>query len=162
LGRLMTRSALLYILGAVLFALVTGRMEAMQAEVAVRPMRSFALGVVTSLGFLVMLGVLCVTIIGIPIAIVLILLAFLAAYAGVCAVLTTVGKALIGHKTSNVYLHLALGCALFLVAGALPWIGKFVTLALIMISAGLLVSTKFGQLRPAIFSSEPSVPYRSV
>jgi len=141
-GGSVTRTALLFVFGTVLMALATQRMEAMQGEVAARPMRTFALGIVGSLAALVAFIALCVTVVGIPIAIVALLLGVFGAYAGISATLTTVGAALVHHKSPNPYVHLAVGCALFLVASYLPWIGGFVTAGVVLFGIGTLVATR--------------------
>jgi hypothetical protein len=141
-GGSITRTALLFVFGTVLLALATGRMDAMQGEVAARPMRTFALGIVGSLVACLAFVVLCVTIIGIPIAIVALLLGVLGTYAGICATLTTVGAAVFHHKSKSPYVHLAVGCALFLVASWLPWIGGFVTAGVVLFGIGALVATR--------------------
>lgn len=137
-----TRIALLFVFGTVLLALGTTRMEAMQGEVAARPMRTFALGVVASLVAGLAVIVLCVTLIGIPIAVVALLFGVLGTYAGICAALTTAGAALMRHKSKSPYLHLALGCVLFLLASSLPWIGGFVTAGVVLFGIGALVATR--------------------
>ncbi len=142
IGGAMTRSALLFVFGAVLLALATGRMESMQGEVAARPMRSFALGIVGSIVFLIVFVALCVTLIGIPIAICALAVAVFGGYAGICAVLTTAGRALVEHKSKSPYVHLAVGCALFLLIGAIPFLGGFVTAAVVLIGLGSVVATR--------------------
>ncbi len=136
------RTALLFVFGTVLLALGARRMEQLKVEVAARPMRSFALGIVGSIAALVVVVLLCVTIIGIPFAALGVLLALFGVVAGICAVLETVGGALAGHRTQSPYAHLALGCVLFLVAGAIPVVGGFVKAAVILIGIGTLVATR--------------------
>lgn len=141
-GGAITRSALLFVFGAVLLALATRRMDAMQGEVATRPMRSFALGVVGMIVALIAFVALCVTLIGIPIAVCGLVLAIIGAYAGICAVLTTAGAALVRHRSKSPYVHLAVGCLALLVLGAIPFIGGFVTLAVVLIGFGSMVATR--------------------
>ena len=158
----MTRSALLFVFGAVLFALATRRMESLELEATSRPMRSFALGVVGLIVASLATVALCVTIVGIPLAIIAVLLGVFAGYAGVCAVLTAVGSALVRHKSDNVYVHLAVGCALFLVLGSLPYLGGLVTVALLFTSIGVVVATRgAGMFNPKNGAPPPSTPYRT-
>lgn len=117
-------------------------MDKLRVEVASRPMRSFAMGIVASLVSLVLVIALCVTVIGIPVAVVGLLVGVFAAYAGICAVLATVGKALLGHRTDNPHLHLLAGCAVFLVTGALPWVGGLVTAAVVLAGIGAVAATR--------------------
>jgi hypothetical protein len=147
-GGALTRSALLFVFGAVFLALATRRMESLQAEVAARPMRSFALGIVGALAAFVALVALCVTVVGIPFAFVALLLGAIAAYVGICAVLTTAGGALLGHRTKNPYVHLAAGCALLLVLGAIPYVGGLLTAAVVLVGIGALVATRAAGLVP--------------
>lgn len=142
IGDAMTRAALLFVFGAVLFALAGARMDRLRVEVASRPMRTFAMGIVASLASLVLFVALCVTVIGIPVALVGLLVGIFAAYSGICAVLATVGKALLGHRTDNPHLHLLVGCAVFLVIGALPWVGGLVTAAVVLTGIGVVVATR--------------------
>ncbi|HEX4512111.1 MAG TPA: polymer-forming cytoskeletal protein [Polyangiaceae bacterium] len=137
-----TRAAMLFVFGAVLFALAGQRMNTLRVEAASRPMRAFALGIVGGLVFLVSVALIAVTIIGIPVAIVLLLGGVFAAYAGICAVLATVGKALIGHKSDNPHVHLLVGCLLFLVSGAIPFVSGLVTLAVVLTGIGVVVATR--------------------
>lgn len=145
-GRKVTAMSLLFVFGCVLLALATGRMEKLRLEAAARPMRSFAVGLVGSIagGIAAVLAivVLCITVVGIPVAIFGVLLAVFAVYGAIAAVLTTVGAAVLGHKTQNPYVHLLFGCAAFLVASSLPWLGGLVTFAVVMIAIGTLFSTK--------------------
>lgn len=142
IGSAMTGAALLFVFGAILLALATQRMDTLQTEIAARPMRSFALGVVGLVVFGLLVLAFSLTIIGIPIAFIGSLVAVVAGYAGMCAVLTVVGGALLRHKTRNPYIHLALGCFLFMVAKALPFVGNVVLLAVMLLGIGTLVATR--------------------
>ncbi len=138
----------LFAFGAVLLALAGDRMEKLELEVAARPARTFALGLVGFFGLATAFVVLCVTVIGIPFAILGALLVVFAAYAGIVAVLGTLGGALIGHRTKNTYLHLAAGCTVFLVIGHIPWIGDLATLALIFFGVGAVLASRVAGLWP--------------
>lgn len=159
IGGAITRTALLFVFGTVILALATRRMEAMQGEVAARPMRTFALGVVGSLAFGLAFVAVSVTVIGIPIALIALILGVVGAYAGICAALTTAGGALAHHKYKSPYVHLAIGCALFLLLSSIPWIGGFVTAAVVFLGIGALVATRgagfFGR------SQKDEGPYRT-
>ena len=63
-------------------------------------------------------------------------------YASIAAVLTTAGAAVAGHKSKNPYVHLLVGCVGFLLLGVIPFVGGLVTLAVVMIAIGTLVSTR--------------------
>lgn len=154
-----TRTALLFVFGAVLLALLTSRMEKMQAEVAARPMRSFALGVVGSIAAGALVVALCVTVIGIPFALVASLVGVFAGFAGLAAVLTTVGAAVLGHRTKNPYAHLAIGCVLYLVVGGIPFLGGLASAAAVLIGLGVLVATRGAGFFPG--KDKDQAAYRS-
>lgn len=137
-----SRMIVMFVIGVVLVALAPARMEKLEAEIARRPMRCFALGLVATLVGSVLVIALCVTVLGIPLALAGVVCAALFGYAGVCAVLATVGGALIGHRTGNVYAHLAVGCALWLVLGALPWLGDALSFGLCMVGFGTVLATR--------------------
>jgi len=135
-------AAVLFVIGTVLLALAGRRMESLRFEVAARPMRTLALGLVGLLGGIVVLIALCVTVIGIPIALVGGLLGVLGMFGAMCAVLSVVGEALLRHRTTNQYVHLAVGCALFVALSALPWVGGFIGLITALAGIGTLVATR--------------------
>lgn len=145
-GQSMTKMALLFVLGCVFLALATGRMEKLRVEAAARPMRSFALGIATAIMATFVFVAVCLTIVGIPFAVLALLAAILATYVAIAAVLTTFGAAVIGHKTQNPYAHLLFGCAAFLILGAIPYIGGIATFAVTMIAIGTLYATRIGGL----------------
>ncbi len=157
-----TRAAMLFVFGAVLFALAGNKMNTLRIEAASRPMRAFALGIVGGFIGLVVIAILAVTVIGIPVAVVLLLASVFAAYAGICAVLATAGKALIGHKSDNPHVHLLVGCLVFLVSGAVPFVNGIVTLAVVLMGIGVVVATRAaGTVGPRSPISNSFAPYRS-
>ncbi len=135
-------AAVLFVIGTVLLALSGRRMDMLRAEVATRPMRSLALGVLGVIGSIVTVVALCVTVIGIPVAIVALLLGGFALLGSMCAVLSVVGEGLLRHRTENPYVHLAVGCAIYAALAALPWVGGFVVAATVLASIGVLVATR--------------------
>jgi hypothetical protein len=135
-------AAVLFVLGTILLALAGGRMDALRREVAVRPMRSVALGLLGGFTSVVVLIALCVTIIGAPIALVAAIVAGFAVLAAMCAVLSVLGEALLRRRTENPHVHLALGCAIFVVLSAIPWVGSLAVGAVVLAGVGVLVSTR--------------------
>ena len=73
-GQSVTNMSLLFVFGCVLLALGTRKMETLRVEAAARPMKSFAMGIVGSFCALVALVAMCVTLVGIPFAVLLLLL----------------------------------------------------------------------------------------
>lgn len=158
-GDAVTGAALLFVFGAVLLSLMTARMESLKVELASRPMRSFATGVVALFGWIVLMVALCITVVGIPFALVTLLGGIVAAFAGLSAMLETIGSALIGHKTRNPYVHLAFGCGMFLVVGTLPFVGELIKLAVLVTGFGCVAATRGAGFFPAKNKSAGS-PYR--
>jgi hypothetical protein len=149
IGKQITKTAFLFAIGAVVIAIATRRMHLLQSEIALRPMRSMALGIAALLTSVVFAVLLCVTIVGIPVALVGILVAVLAAYAGVCAALSAMGSAIVAHRSENPYVHLAVGCAVFLIAGFIPYFGSFVTLLVLLAGLGAFAATRAAGFIPA-------------
>lgn len=141
-GQSVTNMSLLFVFGCVLLALGTRKMETLRVEAAARPMKSFAMGIVGSFCALIALVAMCVTLVGIPFAVLLLLLGVFGVYASIAAVLTTVGAAVAGHKSKNPYVHLLVGCGLFLLSGLVPYVGGLVTAAVVLIAIGTLVTTR--------------------
>jgi hypothetical protein len=148
-------AAVLYVIGTVLLALGGARMTTLRAEMAARPMRSIALGLVGGLASLLVLIALTVTIIGIPIAIVALLVALFAVLGAMGAVLAVAGEALLRHKTENPYVHLAVGCALFVGVTWIPWVGDIVAAALVLAAIGVLVATRCAGFLPKKNTTDP-------
>ena len=143
-GDAVKRMVVLWVFGTVLIALATARMEKLEVEVAARPVRSFAMGLVGLLAAVVAVVALCVTVVGIPVALLGILALVFAGYAGACAVLATIGEALVGHKTKNVYVHLGVGCALLLLVSVVPIFGELFTFLVAMTGLGAALATRRG------------------
>jgi hypothetical protein len=135
-------AAVLFVIGTVLLALSGRRMDMLRAEVATRPMRSMALGIMGVLGGTVVVVALCVTVIGIPVAVVALLVFAFALLGSMCAVLSVVGEGLLRHRTENPYVHLAVGCAIYAALAALPWVGSIVVAATVLAGIGVLVATR--------------------
>lgn len=132
----------LFVFGSILIALAGERMRQLRLEVATRPMRNFALGILGFFGFGAAIIVLCVTVIGIPIALFGALLGLVAMYAGIVAAVTLGGELLLRKRTENPYAHLALGALLFVALSSLPGVGTVVGFAVSAIGIGTMVSTR--------------------
>jgi len=144
-------TALLFVLGAMLLSLATRRMDILRAEVAARPMRCFAIGILATLALAVSLVALCVTVIGIPMAMIAALGGAFGIYAGICAALATLGKGLVAHRTENRHVHLAVGCVIFLLLSAIPFVGYIVVAVVGLIGVGALAATRlagFAERKP--------------
>lgn len=146
LGSALSRAALLYAFGCILLATAGQPMERMRQELSERPVRALGLGTAALVGGFFALVVLCVTIIGIPVAIVLFLAGALGVYAGMCAVFLELGALVLEERTDSPYVHLALGCLMYLIFSTLPVIGWLATALAVVCGLGLLVSTRFAGL----------------
>jgi hypothetical protein len=153
-------AALLFVLGAFFLALGAERSERLRTEIAARPMHSIALGAVGILGTSAALIVLAVTVIGIPFALIGALAAVVFGFAGVTSVLTVVGALAAGHRTSNDYARLAVGCALYFVIGLVPWVGWWAQLAVVLAGVGSVVATRGAGLLDRRSKDASGHPYR--
>jgi hypothetical protein len=147
-GEAFSHAALLFVFGTIVLALGAKRVEVLRVEVASRPMRSFALGVVGLIASIALVVAMCVTVVGIPVAIVGVLAGAVAVYVGIAAVLTTLGEALLRHRTKNPYVHLALGCAILLMLGAIPYAGMVAKAFVAFAGIGVLIATRLAGLVP--------------
>lgn len=152
-ARAVAKTAVLWLVGAMLLAWAARRIERLEVEILSRPLRSFGVGIVASIVAALAAIILLVTIIGIPVALVGVLCAVLAGYVGVCAVLTALGNALGRHRTDNAYVHLAIGCVVFLIVTSIPYVGDIAMLVAVMTGFGAFVATRgaglFGSERSA-------------
>ncbi len=163
-GHALSSFATLFVLGAVFLALAGRRVEMLRLELATRPMRNFALGIVGLLGFITAFVVLCVTVIGFPLALVGFCLGLLAMLAGVVSVAQVGGELLLRHRTQNPYAHLALGCFLLVALGSIPVVGGFVWSVVGFMAIGTLVATRVAgfMAKKGSAAALPSQgPYRS-
>lgn len=155
--------AFLFVVGALFVAAAPERMRRLRAAFAEKPVASVAYGLLGSLAFLVGFIVLCVTVIGIPFALVLALLGTFALAFALSATLSAVGAAVSGHRTKNAYAHLAVGSAMFALCALVPWLGAWLQFGAIAASIGTLVSTRLAGLwlrkGPAAVPAS-DVPYR--
>jgi cytoskeletal protein CcmA (bactofilin family) len=151
-------AAMLFVLGTMLLALAGRRLEPLRIEFAARPMRSIALGLLGGFGAVLAIIALCVTIIGIPVAVVAAMVGGFAVLGSMCAVLEVVGEGLLRHRTENPYVHLAVGCALFVALSAVPWVGPFVVVAVVLAGVGVLVATRGAGY--FVRKNGPQTPYR--
>ncbi|AKQ66050.1 hypothetical protein A176_002962 [Myxococcus hansupus] len=133
------------------------RMKQLGEEVRRSPVQTGLTGFLGLLAMVPLTVVLCITIIGIPVALVLWLAAPVAAALGYAAVASELGTkvpVLRGRKTQAVVL--ALGLLVLMVVGAIPILGTLVTLLVGFMALGAVIRTRFGQ-RPQGMP-EPIIP----
>jgi cytoskeletal protein CcmA (bactofilin family) len=152
--------SMVFVVGCILIALSEERLTRLRAELALKPMRSLALGFVSFFGALLAIAFLCIIVIGIPFALVGALGFALAIFVGEVALAAVIGEALVRHRTQNAYVHLAIGAAVVSLAGALPYVGGLVSLLALFASIGCIVATRgAGLIKPRL--SDGQGPYRS-
>jgi hypothetical protein len=139
-------AAFFFVIGALVLALGGTRAEMLRTEVAARPMRTAAIGLVGLVGVCLAIAVAAVTVIGIPVAVVGALAFIVAIFAGITSALTVLGAAVSQHKTPNAYVHLAVGCVIFLLAGLIPVVGGLFQAGLVFAGIGSVVATRAGGL----------------
>lgn len=150
-GSAVTRSAMLFVFGVVLLSFFKKRYDGMKLDIAQNPVKAFGTGMLALFISIVATVVLCITVIGIPLVVIGWLFAALCIYGGIVSVLTLAGELMLRHKTQNPYAHLALGCAAYLVLGAIPVVGGIVTALVFFIALGSVLRTRAGGL----FAKEP-------
>lgn len=138
----LTGASLFWLFGALLVALAFGRVERVRTEVLQRPLRCAGLGFLGFLCLFLILATLAVTLIGIPLAVLSGVIAGLSVYAGFCIVLLTVGGVLLRNRSTNPYLHLAVGCGLFFLVGWIPVAGPLICIPIVLIALGSLIASR--------------------
>ncbi|MFP2934332.1 hypothetical protein ACLESO_56290, partial [Pyxidicoccus sp. 3LG] len=139
------------------------RMKLLGEEVRRKPLQTGLTGFLGLLAMVPLTVVLCITIIGIPAALVLWMAAPLAAALGYAAVASELGTklpVLRGRKTQAVVL--ALGLLVLMVVGIIPVLGFLVSLAVTLMALGAVIRTRFGYRprgmpEPIIHSTEQPV-----
>jgi cytoskeletal protein CcmA (bactofilin family) len=125
------------------------RMKELGAELKQQPVKNGVVGFLGALALIPLFIVLCVTIIGIPVALALMVAAPVAAALGFSAVASELGlkvPVLRGKKTQAMVL--ALGLLILLIVGHIPVLGFLVLMAATLMGFGAFIRTRFGQYRP--------------
>jgi len=135
-------AAVAWLLGAMLIALVPARVERLRDEIERRPLRNVGLGLLGAVVLLLAAATLAITLIGIPLAIVVVVLTLIATYVTFCVVPLAVGRRLAGQRSENPYVHQALGCVLLFVALSIPVVGGILSFAGTLLALGALVRTR--------------------
>jgi len=125
------------------------RMKELGAELKQQPVKNGVVGFLGALALIPLFIVLCVTIIGIPVALALMVAAPVAAALGFSAVASELGlkvPVLRGRKTQAMVL--ALGLLILLIVGHIPVLGGLVLTAATLMGFGAFIRTRFGHYRP--------------
>lgn len=154
--------ALLFVLGLLMSGLANDRFEALRVAIAREPVRASALGLVGIVGSVAAIIVLCITVIGIPAAVVLGFALPLAIWIGMAAAASVLGALLpIAALRGKPVLQLAAGCAVLYLLSLLPVVGALGGLIAACIGLGAVMITK---LRPHVevaAENPPEGPYRT-
>ncbi|MBZ4331522.1 polymer-forming cytoskeletal protein [Corallococcus sp. AS-1-12] len=137
--------ALLFGLGFLGQMFFPARMKELGDEIRANPARNFWVGLVGMAALIPLTIVLCVTLIGIPVAFALLVASMLGTALGYAAVASEVGTrlpVLRGRKTQAVVL--ALGLGLILLVSHIPVLGVVLNLILTPLAFGAVIRTRFG------------------
>ncbi|TSC26757.1 polymer-forming cytoskeletal protein [Corallococcus sp. Z5C101001] len=151
--------ALLFGLGFLGQMFFPARMKELGEEIRARPNKNLFVGVLGSLALIPLTVVLCVTLIGIPVALALLIASTLGTALGYAALASELGTHLPvmrGRKTQA--LVLALGLGILLVVSHIPVVGILLNLLLIPLAFGAVIRSRFGYRPPGM--PEPLFPRR--
>jgi len=151
---------LLVILGVIMLGVAPQRTRALAAAVAAYPARSLGLGLLVVLATVVAVVILCVTVVGIPIAAVIAAVAGCAAILGLTAVSILIGELVPAKRLRDRQVgKLMVGAGILVTLLALPFAGPVLGFLATMLGLGALAVTR---LRPghAVFATG-SGPYRT-
>jgi hypothetical protein len=138
--------ATLFGLGFMLLVLAPGRMKAMESSINAEFTKNSVVGVLGVIALVPLTLLLCVTIIGIPVAMLMWMLLALAVPAGVALVANVLGTRLpTGRIRKTQAIALALGVLVLLVAFHIPVMGVLALLAVVSVGLGAMIRTRFGQ-----------------
>lgn len=152
--------ALLFLIGLVMLGTMRDRLARITAELASAPIRSGLGGLFGLLAASMLAIVLCITIIGIPVAAILAAAIVVAALAGWTACAMWLGSVLPIRALKDRPVHqLAAGVLGLFVAGLVPEIGPLIGVVAVFVGLGAVVATKFGA-KPRRFGAHGG-PFRS-
>ncbi|WP_342381839.1 hypothetical protein NVS55_19790 [Myxococcus stipitatus] len=160
LASLILTFAVLFGLGFLGQMFVPNRMKLLGDEIRARPLQSGLTGLFGMLAMIPLTVVLCVTIIGIPAAVLLWMAAPLAVALGFAAVASEVGAripVMRGRKTQAIVL--ALGLLVTLVVGSVPVVGIIVSSLVALVGLGAVIRTRFGYRPRGTGIPEPIHPH---
>ncbi|QSQ15769.1 polymer-forming cytoskeletal protein [Myxococcus landrumensis] len=160
LASLILTFAVLFGLGFLGQMFVPNRMKLLGDEIRARPLQSGLTGLFGMLAMIPLTVVLCVTIIGIPAAVLLWMAAPLAVALGFAAVASEVGAripVMRGRKTQAIVL--ALGLLVTLVVGSMPVIGIIISALVALVGLGAVIRTRFGYRPRGTGIPEPIHPH---
>lgn len=139
------RYSLLFLAAILFLGLAPERFGRVQRAIALRPVRTLATGILGSLVTVVVMGALCVSLIGIPVALVLAIPMPVAATAALAAMLPVIGAMIPTRKLEGrPVARLAAGALVLFVVTRIPVVGGFALFFALLTGLGALVLTRFG------------------
>jgi cytoskeletal protein CcmA (bactofilin family) len=153
------RFAALFGLGFLGQLFMPARMKDLSAELRAQPIKSGLVGFLGAMALVPITVVLSITLIGIPVAVALLLVAALATVLGFTAVASEIGTrvpVLRGRKTQAVVL--AVGLLILLGLGAIPGLGWLVTIPATFMGFGAAILSRFGNRLRGIPEPLPRSP----
>ena len=145
-----TKHALLFLLGLLLLATAGDRFRVVREAVARSPVRSAVTGVLGLVAGIALVVALTISIVGIPGALVVALLAPVAAYVGLVAIASVVGRLFPGVALAQRPIaQLAAGVGALFILSLVPVVGDVASAVLVVIGFGAVLLTRFGH-RPVV------------
>jgi hypothetical protein len=133
-------------LGFLLMMFAPNRMKNIEAEIRAQPVKSGLAGLLAGIGWLPLTALLCLTLVGIPVAFVMWLVGPMALAMGMLALANTVGsKFPIARLRRTQAMVLAVGVLTMMLAFAVPVLGVIVMLGAMCVSFGAIIRTRAGQ-----------------
>ena len=140
--------AFLFAVGFLMLVFAPARMKNIEASIRSQPILNGAIGVGALTLAIPVTVILCITLIGIPIALIGWLLTALAVPVAIAAVANQLGSAVpTGKLRKTQALVLAVGLIIVLLAQYVPYLGPLVLAAVIFVGLGAILRSRFG--RPA-------------
>jgi hypothetical protein len=138
--------AVMFGLGFLFLIFAPARMKELEAEIKREPVKSGLVGLLGLIAMVPLTVVLCITIIGIPVALALWLAGFVGLLMGVAALANAVGMripVLRGRKTQAAVL--ALGLLPMMLLFQIPVLGAIAFFLVLCVSAGAIIRTRLGK-----------------
>lgn len=148
IARFLLEFTVLFGLGFVMMMFVPNRMKAMEETIKAEPAKNTLAGVLGLLALGPLTLLLCVTVVGIPVAILLWMVLAVALPVGIALMANVLGERIpTGRLRKTQALVLAVGLLVMLVAFEIPVLGWFALMGVIAVTMGAMIRTRFGQPR---------------
>ncbi|MGE0784571.1 MAG: hypothetical protein AB7S26_02710 [Sandaracinaceae bacterium] len=154
-------NALIFLFGLFMLGTARKRFGTLRTEIGERPVRSALGGMFGALAAMALTVVLCLTLIGIPGAVVLSILLVVAVFVGWTTSAWWLGSALpLRRLKDRPVAQLAAGVGVFFVVGLVPKIGVLVVIAAVLAGLGAVIATEFGARKQKTSTATLTGPYR--